>query len=118
MDKSLWAKLTDQGVCLTCCTRAHNFCLTGDESERTLFENDLLKCAPVPNPRADRHRVTVSREHCKDMMGGLCRGIFAFAKRAMHAIRQVYHAESVYLCTRYAGPMNHFHIRLIPPVTF
>ena len=37
-----------------------------------------------------------------------------FAKKAMNALRAVYGAESVYLCTMCDGPMNHFHLQLIP----
>ena len=31
---------------------------------------------------------------------------------------EVYCAESVYLCTMCDGPMNHFHIQLIPRYSF
>ena len=32
----------------------------------------------------------------------------------MCIIRKVYQLESVYLCTMCDGPMNHFHVQLIP----
>ena len=32
----------------------------------------------------------------------------------MIILKDVYKAESVYLCTMCDGPMNHFHIQLIP----
>ena len=32
----------------------------------------------------------------------------------MNIIKEVYETESVYLCTMCDGPMNHFHIQLIP----
>jgi diadenosine tetraphosphate (Ap4A) HIT family hydrolase len=32
----------------------------------------------------------------------------------MRALKEVYGAESVYLCTMCDGPMNHFHVQLIP----
>lgn len=44
----------------------------------------------------------------------LCTEIFAFAKKCMNAIKKVYGPESVYLCTMCDGPMNHFHLQLIP----
>ena len=47
----------------------------------------------------------------------LCREVFVFAKKAMNVIQEVYGAESVYLCTMCDGPMNHFHVQLIPRYT-
>ena len=44
----------------------------------------------------------------------LCRDVYVFEKRAMQALKAVYGAESVYLCTMCDGPMNHLHIQLIP----
>ena len=44
----------------------------------------------------------------------LCEEMFVFAKKAMNIIKEVYGAESVYLCTMCDGPMNHFHLQLIP----
>lgn len=44
----------------------------------------------------------------------LCEEIFVFAKKAMSILKLVYQSESVYLCTMCDGPMNHFHIQLIP----
>lgn len=44
----------------------------------------------------------------------LCKEVFVFAKRAMNIIKEVYKSESVYLCTMCDGPMNHFHVQLIP----
>lgn len=33
-------------------------------------------------------------------------------------VKKIYDAESVYLCTMCDGPMNHFHIQLIPRYSF
>lgn len=115
------AYLTDKGICPTCYNRANGYCLTGDETDQTLFENELFKCVLVHEPRADGHTVIVSREHYKDMMDipdGLCAEVFTFAKKAMNALKKVYGAESVYLCTMCDGPMNHFHVQLIPRYSF
>ncbi len=112
-----FAELTDKGICPTCYNRANNFCLTGDETETTLFENELFKCLLIREPRAAGHTVIVSHEHYKDMMDTpdeLIREMYVFAKKAMCALKQVYGSESVYLCTMCDGPMNHFHIQLIP----
>ena len=48
----------------------------------------------------------------------LCSEIFIFAKKAMNAIKDIYGSKSVYLCTMCDGPMNHFHIQLIPRYCF
>lgn len=117
MEKITAAMLTDMGICPTCYNQKHGYCLTGDETEQTIYENELFKCVLVGNPRAEGHAVIVSNAHYKDMMeipDDLCREAFSFARRAMIAIQQVYDAESVYLCTMCDGPMNHFHLQLIP----
>ena len=36
----------------------------------------------------------------------------------MNIIKNVYNSESVYPCTMCDGPMNHFHIQLIPRYSF
>jgi len=121
MKKITPGDLTDRGICPTCYNRANGYCLTGDETDKTLFENESFKCVLVHEPRADGHAVIVSQSHYKDMMDipdGLCREVFSFARHAMAEIRHVYGAESVYLCTMCDGPMNHFHVQLIPRYGF
>ena len=44
--------------------------------------------------------------------------INVLAKHIMVTIREVYKSESVYLCTMCDGPMNHFHVQLIPRYSF
>ena len=44
--------------------------------------------------------------------------IFLIAKKLMNLLKETYDAESVYLCTMCDGPMNHFHIQLIPRYSF
>ena len=41
-----------------------------------------------------------------------------FAKKIMNILKEVYNSESVYLCTMCDGPMNHFHIQLIPRYSY
>jgi len=121
MHKITSESLTYQGICPTCYNRSHNYCLTGDETEQTIYENSLFKCILIKEPRADGHAVIVSQEHYKDMMAlpdELCSTMYVFAKKAMIALKTVYKAESVYLCTMCDGPMNHFHIQLIPRYAF
>ena len=36
----------------------------------------------------------------------------------MNILKDVYDSESVFLCTMCDGPMNHFHIQLIPRYNF
>ena len=43
-----------------------------------------------------------------------CKKIFVLSKKLMNIIKEVYKSESVYLCTMCDGPMNHFHLQLIP----
>lgn len=115
------AMLTDKGICPTCYDRENNNCLYGDCSDKILFENEKFECLLVGNPRADGHTIISSKEHYKDMMeipDELCREVFLFAKKAMNIIKKVYKAESVYLCTMCDGPMNHFHIQLIPRYSY
>lgn len=111
------AELVDLGICPTCYDRANGHCLYGDPAETTLYENDLFTCVLIGAPRAPGHTCIISKEHYKDMMGipdELCTAVYLFAKKAMNALKQVYGAESVYLCTMCDGPMNHFHVQLIP----
>ena len=44
----------------------------------------------------------------------MCTSACLVAKELMNVIREVYECESVYLCTMCDGPMNHFHLQLIP----
>lgn len=111
------AMLTDQGICPTCYDREHDHALFGDCTDKLLYENDLFEVLLVDRPRAMGHTVIISKTHYKDMMAipdELCRAVFVFAKRAMNVLKQHYGAESVYLCTMCDGPMNHFHVQLIP----
>lgn len=111
------AMLTDRGICPTCYNREHGNVLYGDCSDKLLYENDLFECMLIGNPRAPGHTVIISKVHYKDMMeipDDLCREVYVFAKKAMNVLKTVYGSESVYLCTMCDGPMNHFHVQLIP----
>ena len=58
-----------------------------------------------------------TKKHYKDMMEideETCNKVFDFARNTMNLIKEVYSSESVYLCTMCDGPMNHFHVQLIP----
>lgn len=114
-------ELTDSGICPTCFNKAHDGVLYGDDSEMIVYEDDLLECFLVGNPRAKGHVAVSTKKHFKDMMDiddVTCERVFKFSKKAMNAIREVYNSESVYLCTMCDGPMNHFHVQLIPRYDF
>ncbi len=109
--------LVDSGICPTCYDREHGNCLYGESSGRMLYENERFECMLISNPRAPGHAIISSKAHYKDTMelpDELCTEVYLFAKKAMNAIKAVYGAESVYLCTMCDGPMNHFHLQMIP----
>ncbi len=86
-----------------------------------LYEDEDFECFFVGNPRADGHVAISTKKHFKDMMeidDEICTKIFVLAKKVMNLIKDTYGAESVYLCTMCDGPMNHFHIQLIPRYDF
>ena len=111
------ADITDSGICPTCFDKENNHILYGDNTNRIIFENDKFECFLVGNPRANGHTVISTKKHYKDMMeidDKICAEIFLLAQKVMIALKDIYNAESVYLCTMCDGPMNHFHIQLIP----
>lgn len=121
MEKLTPAQLTDMGICPTCYNKEHNNCLYGDNTDKMLYENELFECFLVGNPRAKGHTAISSKKHYKDMMeipDDLCKEVYVFAKKVMNVLKEVYSSESVYLCTMCDGPMNHFHVQLIPRYDF
>ena len=111
------ADLTDSGICPTCFDREHNNCLYGDNSSKMLYEDDEIECYLVGNPRAQGHAIVAPKAHYKDMMEcppDLFVKIMLKAKILASVIQQIYQTESVYECTMCDGPMNHFHVQLIP----
>lgn len=117
MKKITAEMLVDMGICPTCYDRSHNLCVYGDPTERVLFENDRFTCLLIANPRCPGHTIISSKQHYKDMMdmpADLCSEIFVFAQKVMVALKSVYASESVYLCTMCDGPMNHFHVQMLP----
>lgn len=110
-------QLVDNGICPTCYDREHGNCVFGYHPERILYENDKLECFLVGNPRSIGHMAISAKKHYKDMLeipDALCQEIYVFAKQVMILMKDVYQCESVYLCTMCDGPMNHFHVQLIP----
>lgn len=115
------AALTDMGVCPTCYNRENNECLYGENASKMLYEDNDIECFLAGNPRAEGHTVISTKMHYKDMMeipDDLCDKVFKFSKKVMNIIKEIYGSESVYLCTMCDGPMNHFHVQLIPRYSF
>ena len=115
------ADLTDSGICPTCFNNENNNVLYGDNTDKIIYENDMFECFLVGNPRAEGHVAISTKKHFKDMMeidNKTCEQIFVLAKKIMNLLKETYNAESVYLCTMCDGPMNHFHIQLIPRYSF
>lgn len=115
------ADIVDSGICPTCFDKDNNHILYGDNSDKMIFEDDKFECFLVGNPRVCGHAIISTKKHFKDMMeidDITCKEIFLLAKKLMNIIKDIYNCESVYLCTMCDGPMNHFHIQLIPRYSF
>lgn len=113
--------IVDSGICPTCFDNKNNHILYGDNKDKMIYENDKFECFLVGNPRADGHTAISTKKHFKDMMeidDETCKEVFLLAKKLMIEIKDVYGSESVYLCTMCDGPMNHFHVQLIPRYSF
>ncbi len=110
-------ELTDMGVCPTCLNRKYNGAIFGDDSKLKLYEDEDIECLFVANPRAVGHMMISTQKHYHDMSeapDSINEKIIRFAKQFMIIIKQVYKCERVYLCTMSDGPMNHYHVQLIP----
>ena len=110
-------QLTDMGICPTCFDRATNRALYGDDSLLKTYEDKDIECLFVPNPRAEGHMMISTQKHYHDMSEApdkINEKIIRYAKAYMNIIKEVYGCERVYMCTMADGPMNHYHIQLIP----
>ena len=113
--------IVDSGICPTCFDNNNNHVLYGDNTDKMIYENDKFECFLVGNPRSEGHVAISTKKHFKDMMeidDETCKEIFLISKKLMNIIKKVYNSESVYLCTMCDGPMNHFHVQLIPRYSF
>ena len=111
------AQLTDMGVCPTCFNKATNNSIYGDNTLLKTYEDADIECMFVPNPRAKGHMMISTMVHYHDMAEApdeINEKIIRFAKAYMNILKQVYGCERVYLCTMSDGPMNHYHVQLIP----
>lgn len=114
-------ELTNLGICPTCFDRATNKSLYGDDSLLKTYEDEDIECLFVPNPRAVGHMIISTQKHYHDMSeapDNINEKIIRFAKAYMNILKNVYGCERVYLCTMADGPMNHYHVQLIPRYSF
>lgn len=114
-------ELVDRGVCPTCLNRKYAGAIYGDLTDKMLYEDDDIECFFVGNPRAKGHMCISTIEHYHDLSEAPDRineKIVRFAKQFMIILREVYRCERVYLCSMCDGPMNHYHVQLIPRYGF
>ncbi len=113
--------IVDSGICPTCFDRENDHVLYGDTKDKMIYEDDYFECFLVGNPRAEGHTAISTKKHFKDMTeidNETCTKIYLLAKKLMIILKETYKSESVYLCTMCDGPMNHFHVQLIPRYSF
>ena len=109
--------LVDAGICPTCFDRATDRHLFGDNDQNIIFCDEDIECLFVANPRAPGHAIISTKQHFHDMSEAtdeVNKKIICFAKQLMIAIKEAYGCERVYFCTMSDGPMNHYHVQLIP----
>lgn len=109
--------LVDAGVCPTCFNKFVGGKYFGDSSKLDFYSDEEIECKFVPNPRADGHCMIASTQHFHDMSEApdhINEKVIRFAKQLMIIIKEVYGCERVYLCSMCDGPMNHYHVQLIP----
>lgn len=114
-------ELNDMGVCPTCLDRRTNHKLFGDDTKTKTYEDENIECNFVTNPRSNGHMIISTKVHYHDLSEApdeINEKIIRFAKEYMIIIKKVYGCERVYLCTMSDGPMNHYHIQLIPRYSF
>lgn len=113
--------LVDNGVCPTCLDRQTKGAVYGSNENLKTYEDDDIEALFVPNPRADGHMMISTKKHYHDMAEApdeVNEKIVRYAKAYMNIIKDVYHCERVYFCSMSDGPMNHYHIQLIPRYAF
>lgn len=110
-------ELTDAGICPTCFNKATGGHVYGDDCKIYIYDDKDIDCFFAGNPRAVGHMIISTKKHFHDMSecsDRVNKKIICFAKQFMKILCEVYGCERVYLCTMSDGPMNHYHIQLIP----
>ena len=114
-------ELVDAGVCPTCFNKATDGHVYGDDKNLKLYEDRDVECLFVGDPRAVGHMMIATKKHFHDMSecsDRLNKKIVCFAKQFMKILCEVYGCERVYFCTMSDGPMNHYHVQLIPRYSY
>ena len=114
-------ELVDNGICPSCFDKATGGHVYGDSSKLEIYQDKDIECMFVANPRAVGHMMIKTKKHFHDMSecsDRINKKIICFAKQFMKILCEVYGCERVYLCTMSDGPMNHYHIQLIPRYDF
>ena len=108
--------LQEKGICPSCYHREHGG-IYEDVTDKMLYEDDILECFFEVKPRSVGHTIILLKEHYHDMSqmpDDICSAVYIFAKKVMNVLKEVLQVERVYLCTMCDGPVNHFHVQLIP----
>lgn len=111
------AELVDMGICPTCLNRKYSGALYGDQKNKLLYADQDIECFFVGNPRAKGHMCISTIAHYHDLSEAPDRineKIIRFCKQFMLILREVFQCERVYLCSMCDGPVNHYHVQLIP----
>ena len=117
LDQVCPAILVDYGICPTCFDKENWNCLYGNIKDKLIYRDSKIECFFDGNPKAIGHTIISTVNHYKDMIEApkdLVVYIYGFAHKIMQILKKIYECESVYLCSMCDGPMNHFHIQLIP----
>ncbi len=110
-------ELVDMGICPTCLNRKYNGAIYGNLTDKMLYVDEEIEGVFVFNPRAKGHMCISTIEHYHDLSEALDHineKIIRFTKQFMIILRDVYQCERVYFCSMCDGPMNHYHVQLIP----
>lgn len=114
-------ELVDLGVCPTCLNRRTGGAVYGDNTDKLVYEDRDIECFFVGNPRARGHMCISAIEHYHDLSEAPDRineKIIRFARQLMIILKEEYQCERVYLCSMCDGPVNHYHVQLIPRYSF
>jgi len=114
-------QLTDMGICPTCLDRKYNGAIFGDYTNRRIYSDKDIDCSFVFKPRAEGHMVIITQQHFQDMSEApdyINEKIIRYARQFMKIIKEVYKCERVYLSTMCDGPVNHYHVQLLPRYSY
>lgn len=114
-------ELVDGGICPTCFNKCSGGKVYGSNENLLTYEDEEIECLFVPNPRAEGHMMIAPKKHYHDMSEAsdeINEKIISFSKAYMNILKEVFECERVYFCSMSDGPMNHYHIQLIPRYSY